>query len=289
MTDPKPNRSADSTRDRSVTWSRCTATGTAAALAIASTALPIGARPPWYRTVFSLTWRITGAPAAAAPVTIAEACSSWITLKAPTPRSRPTISAMDTNGMSALQHQRVDEPPVPGVALRDHLINDRIMPAHHPYRRRHRVGGRRVPAEADARQRGGTPGAGFVGVGDLDSHPGRVREQLRPGRAARTATGEPGRAGERERLAQRVEMGTMIEHDAVEHRAEQVFTGVPTAYPGEGRADRLAVRRTVQERQEQRRVGRLGRAPGGDGGGEVGSAVRGERAEQPHRPVQIGR
>ena len=35
--------------------------------------------------VFSLTCRITGSPAASAPATMASACSSWTTLKAPTP------------------------------------------------------------------------------------------------------------------------------------------------------------------------------------------------------------
>ena len=74
-------------RSASSTWSRCSATSTAAPSATARAAAVTGAsRPPWKRTAFSLTCRMTGRPTRSAPATIASACSRVITLKAATPR-----------------------------------------------------------------------------------------------------------------------------------------------------------------------------------------------------------
>ena len=99
MTDPKPQSAARTSSVSSVTWSRCSATGTVAASASAAVARAIGAsRLPWNRTAFSLIWQMTGRPAASAPVTTASACSRVITLNAPTARpsryAEPTTSAV---------------------------------------------------------------------------------------------------------------------------------------------------------------------------------------------------
>jgi hypothetical protein len=57
-------------------------------------AATMGRIPPWYLTVFSLSCNSTPTPARSAPLTIASACSSEITLKLGTARPRATASAM---------------------------------------------------------------------------------------------------------------------------------------------------------------------------------------------------
>jgi hypothetical protein len=104
MTDPRPNADAARTSSAPDAWSRCTATGTAAARATARQAWAIGSSAPCQAAQFSLICSTTGAPAASAPATIASACSMPMTLNAPTPRpaarAGPMISPMVARGIS---------------------------------------------------------------------------------------------------------------------------------------------------------------------------------------------
>src|SRR5690349_15948204 len=128
---------------------------------------------------------MTGSPAAAAPATIASACSSWMTLNAPAPRparaAGPTMSPVDTSGIvtSDPGHQI----QVAGVPVVEYRGRFRLVAAHDPDRRRDRLGRGAVPAGADPGQRGHPAGARLVGVDHLAGQPDRVGEKLGPGRA----------------------------------------------------------------------------------------------------------
>ena len=103
MTEPRPSLAAARTRSALDAWSRCTATGTAAAAATARQARAMGSRAPCQATQFSLICSTTGARTASAPVTMASACSMPMTLKAPTPRpasrAGQVISPMTASGI----------------------------------------------------------------------------------------------------------------------------------------------------------------------------------------------
>ena len=85
ITEPKPRSIASSASSGSSAWSRCTATAALDASATASVARAIGSKPPWYRTQFSDSCRMTGSPASSAAPTSASAVSRCSTLNAPTP------------------------------------------------------------------------------------------------------------------------------------------------------------------------------------------------------------
>ncbi len=105
MTDVRPTRTASVIRSAREAWSRCTATGTAAAAATARQARAMGSSAPCQAAQFSLIWSTTGARTASAPATMASACSMPMTLNAPTPRpaarAAPVISPMAASGISA--------------------------------------------------------------------------------------------------------------------------------------------------------------------------------------------
>ena len=93
MTEPKPRSIARRASSGSSAWSRCTATRADDASATASVARAIGSSPPWYRTQFSESWRMTGRPASSAAPARASAVSRCTTLKAPMPRPAARASS----------------------------------------------------------------------------------------------------------------------------------------------------------------------------------------------------
>src|SRR6266536_1738707 len=131
MTDPKPSATAWCTREMSVAWSRFTT---------------------------------TGAPARSAPATMASACSTWMTLKAPTP-AFPALPTMSTVGVS-IQLLHGDRGPQPRVGVVVDVTGEWARHGGRRHRDRVREPGRPVACVAGG-ERGDTRVAG----------PGRVAPQ----------------------------------------------------------------------------------------------------------------